>query len=392
MSSASDAAGEREVLARLVQSPELFAALAAETGTELQVQSRLRGRFAPELVRMALEVAEQRRRATDKFIRGHRMWCTRQGLEQASAEAVARYKARRFAAAGSGPVWDLCCGIGGDTLALAATCDVTAVDLDPAQCLRTELNAAVYEVQSRVTTHAADVMVLDLGDRLVHLDPDRRAHGARTLRLEQYAPPLDWLQALATQARGGAIKVSPASNFGGKFPAAEVELISLHGECKEATIWCGALRGDAPWRATLLPEGYTLAGHPLDAPTDVRPLGRYLYDPDPAVVRAGLTDLFARDWQLWRLDAAEEYLSSDRLVSAPGCAAFEVDEVLPNNSREMRAAVRRRRWGSAEIKCRHVPTDADELRRRLPLEGDQAGVLFIARLADRTHAVLAHRL
>jgi SAM-dependent methyltransferase len=384
---------EAATLRRLVETPELIAAIAAESGSEFQVQARLRRRFPAELVRMGLEIVALRRRAQGKFTRAHRLWLTRQGLEQATPETVARHKARRFAqASGTDPVWDLCCGVGGDALALAEVRSVVAVDADPAQLLRTQLNAAAYGVAARLETLEADVTTLDLAGRLVHVDPDRRRRGERTLRLERVSPPLAWLQELTRRARGGAIKVSPASNFGGKFPHAEVELVSLDGECKEATIWFGELRSDQPWRATVLPEGVSLAGPPLAAATDVRPIGPVLYDPDPAVVRAGLVDLLAVQTGLWRLDAAEEYLSGDECLASPFCTPFAVEEVLPNNATAIRQAIRRRGWGEVEIKCRHVQVDADAIRRKLPLAGGEAGVLVFARLAGRTHALLAKRL
>ena len=423
---------EAAVLRRLTETPELFEAIAAEQGTEFQIQARLRERFPAELVRAALEFHNLRRRAFGKFTLSEQMWFTRQGLEQATPELVALHKATRFReATGVDPVWDLCCGIGGDAIPLSMVRDVIAVDADPAQALRTELNVRLYYAanhaerdcspvrsgsaelatppQARLAGHdrgdpavtcgrhqlctrVADVTTLPLDGGLVHIDPDRRAHGQRVLRLEQYVPPLDWLQELTRRARGGAIKVSPASNFGGKFPDAEVELISLDGECKEATIWFGELRSDAPWRATVLPAGETLAGHPLDAYTDVRPPGRYLYDPDPAVVRAGLVDLLAQQRGLWRLDAAEEYLSSDELVESPFIAPFEVLEELPHNARALRTGVRNRDWGQVEIKCRHVRTDADAVRRKLPLRGTGSGVVVFARLAGKTRVLLARRL
>lgn len=384
---------ESAALQRLVETPELIAAIEAESGSEFQVQARLRKRFPAELVRLAMEVVALRQRAQGKFTRADRLWLTRQGLEQATPEAVARHKARRFAqASGTDPVWDLCCGIGGDAMALAQVRSVVAVDADPAQLLRTQLNAAAYGVAARLETLEADVTTLDLSGRLVHVDPDRRRRGERTLRLERVSPPLGWLQDLTHRARGGAIKVSPASNFGGKFPHAEVELVSLDGECKEATIWFGELRGEEPWRATVLPAGVSLAGHPLAAATDVRPMGRFLYDPDPAVVRAGLVDLLAEQTGLWRLDAAEEYLSGDAVIASPFCTPFAVEEMLPNNATAIRQAIRRRGWGEVEIKSRHVKVDADAIRRKLPLDGTDAGVLVFARLSGRTHALLAKRL
>jgi hypothetical protein len=81
------------------------------------------------------------------------MWFDRQGLEQATTEAVARHKSRRFC----GPVWDYCSGIGGDLIAMAEHCDVTGVDLSQAACLRAQWNADVYGVAPRVHLICADV-------------------------------------------------------------------------------------------------------------------------------------------------------------------------------------------------------------------------------------------
>lgn len=390
---AADRTDEAEVLWQLTQTPELFEAIAAERGRvpEFRLQEQLRERFAPELVRMALEVVDLREKASGKFSRAAELWLSRQGLEQATPEPVAQHKARRFQAVES-VIRDLCCGIGSDVIALAEQGRVLAVDRDPAACLRTQLNATVYGVADRVETRTDDVTSLDLREEFVHVDPDRRAGANRARRIEQYSPGLDWLQELTRTARGGAIKVSPASNFGGKFPDAEIELISLHGECKEATIWFGELRGAAAWRATALPAGETIAGHPLDVLTDVRPPGRYLFDPDPAIVRAGLVDVLAAQLGLWRLDPAEEYLSGETLVESAFVSAFEILESLSNNEKEIRKAVRHSGWGQIEIKCRHVPVNADAMRKRLPLGGTEAGVLLFARLAGRTRALLARRV
>ncbi len=59
-------------------------------------------------------------------------------------------------------------------------------------------------------------------------------------------------------APGGAIKLSPASDFAEHFggPGIEVELVSLNGECKEATVWFGAA-ATCRRRATKLPENVT---------------------------------------------------------------------------------------------------------------------------------------
>src|SRR5439155_26494413 len=124
-------------------------------------------------------------------------------------------------------------------------------------------------------------------------------------RVEQGWRGLEVLKTLMSQCRGGAVKLSPATNFVGKFPGAEIELISLRGECKGATIWFGELAGREPFRATVLPSGQSLAADPLSARADVALVKAFVFDPDPSLVRSGLLDVLAERLQLARLDDAE---------------------------------------------------------------------------------------
>jgi THUMP domain-like/RNA cap guanine-N2 methyltransferase len=387
-SSDSPHRAEWDLLHELREHAQLLQLVTEAQGNELQLQTKLRREHPDRLVRAAFALCELRKKGGAKFSRADRMWFDRQGYEQATAEPVARYKAERF----EGHVWDFCCGVGGDCIALARHADVTAVDINPAACLRTEWNAAVYDVASRVTTVCSDVEKLDARDGLVLIDPDRRQKGAgRAVRIEDYVPGLQFLQRLTTGFRGGAIKLSPACNFGGKFPEAEVELISLRGECKEATIWFGDLRSDAPWRATLLPTGETLAGNPLDFFVDQSPPLGFIFDPDPAVVRAGLVDAAAQRLSLSRLDREEEYLTGPVAVESPFVQGFEILADLPNSMSEVRSYFRTSQAGQVEIKCRHIPIEAETIRRRLPLPGDQPLVVIFARVAGKSRALVCRR-
>jgi hypothetical protein len=388
LSSDSPAFDEWRLLHELRATPRLLERASAD-GNELRVQAELRREYPADLVRAALGLVELRKKAVHKFSRAADMWFDRQGLEQATSELVATHKARRF----MGQVWDLCCGIGGDAIALAEHCVVTAVDLNPASCLRTEWNAAVYGRGDHVTGVAQSAESTTSRDGLVHIDPDRRrSKSTRVVRVEDYVPGLEFLQQLTREFRGGAIKLSPASNFGGKFPGTEIELISLYGECKEATVWFGELKGETEWRATLLPSGKTLAGNPLDffaAPSEVM---RYVYDPDPAVVRAGLVDMAAERLGLWRLDDKEEYLTGEELVSSPFVQPFEVVAELGTNPREIRAYFRTSQAGQVEIKCRHIPIDAESIRRKLPMPGNEPLALIFARVQGKSRALVCRRI
>ena len=374
-----------ELWQRLRDAPDLVAAASRAVGDPLAAQKSLRSRFDAELVPLALTLAEVRRKAAGRFSYADRLWSDPVRLEQATPEAVARHKALRF----GGRVTDLCCGLGADAVAISGRGPVTAVDLDPVCGLFAAWNAEAAGVPPPAfeCRDAAD----GVPTGLVHIDPDRRPGGHRVRRLEQYEPPLEFLQSLAGSADGGAIKVSPASNFGGKFPGCEVELVSLGGECKEATVWFGSLAGDAPYRATLLPTGETLAGDPLSAIAPQADLGPLLLDPDPSVVRSGLLDLLCERHGLGRLDDAEEYLTADAPPDTAFVTPFEVLDRCGNNAKQIRSMLKRHGVGPLEVKTRHVGADANRLQKSLQKPDGEPGVLFLARLAGRTHAVLCRR-
>jgi hypothetical protein len=380
---------EWDLLHELRKAPHLVRIVAEPSDNELARQTQLRREYPDQLVRGAFALCELRRKASVKFSRAAEMWIDRQGLEQSTSEAIAIHKAQRF----SETVIDLCCGIGGDSLALARHCNVTAVDANPVSCLRTMWNAEVYKVASRVSASCTDATTVDHSTSFVHIDPDRRASArGRAVRVEDYVPGLEFLQQLVRTGRGGAIKLSPAANFGGKFRDVEVELVSLHGECKEATIWFGELRGEASWRATILPTAETIAGEPLDFTAELSTPQRYVFDPDPAVVRAGLVDAVAVEHGLYRLDSAEEYMTGSHLLKTGFVNAFEVLAELPNNPAEIRKYFRTARFGQLEIKCRHIPIEADTVRRRLSLDGTEPGVLIFARVAGKSRALVCRRV
>ncbi len=204
---------------------ELFAALEEETGPEFAEQQRLRKRFDDAIVRLAPDSsATCGGRGEVKFSCAGAMWFDPDRPRTVDSEAVARHKAARFAAA-EGPVIDLCSGIGARTPSRSAGAGtVVTVDRSPLAGWMTRENARVYGCADRIEIWTADVAAVETRGQFVHIDPDRRPGrtraGQRTIRVEEAEPGLDYLNSLIETARGGAIKLSPAANFGGKFPSA----------------------------------------------------------------------------------------------------------------------------------------------------------------------------
>ena len=383
---------ELATLFELRSSPDLMAAIANSTVSELATQQLLRNTYNGNLVRAALSLHEVRVRARDILPDADQTWLTRTALEQSTHPIVAAHKANRFPE--NIPVLDLCCGIGSDAAALSRRVPVTVVDHDEAMLQRCEWNLQTWSCKAphRLLADALDV---SLAGRLIHADPDRRCGGLNrpVKRLEQYTPDLAWMQAATTSAAGGAIKIGSASNFMQKFPGCEIELISLYGECREATVWFGQLADVEQFRATVLPSGETIFGDPLGARATVaaRP-GRFLFDPDPAVVRSGLLDGVCERLNLERLDAEEEYLTADDIPYSHFVTSFEVIAVLPNNQKRLRQYLRSDPAQYYEVKCRHISIDASSVAKKLPTGGSQPKVVFFLRVQGKAEIVIAKRL
>lgn len=351
----------------------------------LQIASRLRQELPPSQTQAILETAVLRQKAVVKFSRAAQMYFTRAALEQASAEAVARYRAARFRQAGCKQVADLGCGIGGDALALAAAADVTGVDWDALRLAIAQENVRAYGLGDRFHPLQADLLALTpFAVDGVFFDPARRdEHGRRFYSVQQYQPPLALVDRWRQVSEFTAVKVSPGIQYDEIPPDAEIEFISLGGEVKEGVLWYDGFRTGAARQATLLPGGHTLTSNDLpEEETAVTQPKTYLYEPDGAVIRAHLVQALA-----WRLNATQldrdiAYLTADSAVETPFARRFRLDDSLPFQLKKLRRYLQERNVGSVTIKKRGSPLDPDRLRQQLRLRGEKQNhvVLFLTQV------------
>jgi SAM-dependent methyltransferase len=352
----------------------------------LRLGARLRARFPTELVVDAFGQAELRALARAKFTRADDMWFTRAGLEQASTQEVAQHRRARFA--GAGAVADLCCGIGGDLLALAADHDVLAVDRDPVHLWMAARNAAAHGLGHRVSTVESDVRDIDLGGvDAVFVDPARRA-GGRRHRVGECEPPLDWCATLVDRVAAVGVKAAPGIDHDLAPVGWEIEFVSVGRELKEAAFWSPALAG-ARTRATLLPAGAVLLPEPGD-PVPVREPGAHLLDPDPAVTRAGLVAELARATGTWQLDPQIAFLSGDAPVETPFARTLRVLDSAPWHQKRLPQRLRDLDVGAVDIRRRGLAGDVDALHRSLHrgLTGSRRVTLVMTRLDGRPWSLI----
>jgi SAM-dependent methyltransferase len=356
----------------------------------LAVATGLRREHPPDLVAAALTQALLRQQARPKFgSDAARMYFTPDGLEQATRTGVAALRARRYAGSGARRVADLCCGVGGDTLALArAGLAVLAVDRAPLTCAVAAANAAAFGVADRVEIRCQDVTAVSLsGCDAAFLDPARRTSRGRVFDPGAYSPPWSFVTELAHRVPRTGVKVAPGIPHELVPEGAEAEWVSERGDVKEAALWFGDLATTSR-RATLLPSGQTLTGTGREPPPTAPPR-RYLYEPDGAVIRAHLVAEVAALLDARLLDPAIAYLTSDRLAETPLATPYEITDVLPFQLKRLRALLRERGTGTVTIKKRGSAIEPDQLRRQLRLDGPGSAIVVLTRIAGRPIVVLA---
>ncbi|MFF6993751.1 methyltransferase domain-containing protein [Streptomyces sp. NPDC008313] len=351
---------------------------------ELAVATRLRREHPAELVSAALGQARLRQRAAAKFGAedAERMFFTPNGVEQSTRTTVATHRAERFRDLGVRSVADLCCGIGGDAIALArAGIRVLAVDRDPLTAAVARANADALGLGELIEVREADVTEVDTAAYdAVFVDPARRGGRGRIFDPEAYSPPLSWATGAALGAPLAALKIAPGIPHEAIPAEAEAEWISDGGDVKEAVLWFGTEPGLV--RATLLPGPRVLRGRGLPDP-GVRPPGRYLYEPDGAVIRAHLVAEAAEELDGGLLDETIAYVTSDVLHPTPYATAYEITDLLPFNVKRLRVLLREREIGVLTVKKRGSAVEPEELRRKaLPKpHGRGALTVFLTRVA-----------
>lgn len=389
---------ERRLLNRLA-SPEgqlalreAMAACPTEAGY-LPLYQRLSSRHEAELARAAVVQAILRRRAAEKFASAHCMYFSREALEQATPELVARYRARRLGKLEV--IFDLCCGLGGDSLALAQAAEVVvAVERDLGRLTLLRLNAAALGLEHRIRAVCADVLRPAWrvpAQAAVFCDPSRRKGHRRLRSVEHYEPSLHALLPVLMSAWGAAVKLSPAVDLAELAGLdAELEFVAVGDDLKEAVLWFGAFR-TARRRATVLPgpESLTAEGEPdLDVGS---PLA-FLYEPNPAVMRAGLVRTLGAMLGARLLDRTIAFLTSDVAQSTPFARGYRVLDALPFQLKRLRAYLRVRGIGQLTIKKRGLALEPHRLEQQLRLKGDQAATLILTRVMGRPTVLVAEPL
>ncbi|OOP60453.1 SAM-dependent methyltransferase [Arthrobacter sp. SRS-W-1-2016] len=387
---------------------ELLASLGPyRDGEALALNARLRkDGHSPGLVAAVLTQSRLRTRAEAKFGEfARQMLFTQAGLEQATRLNVAARHAERFAKAGTQHVADLGCGLGADSMAMASMdIKVTAVELDETTAACATINLMPFPHASVVHTDATSVP-LDGVDG-VWLDPARRTTSSSgTKRIwdpEAFSPPLSFVESLAATGKSVGVKMGPGMPHESVPAGCEAQWVSVGGDVTEVTLWFNDVARPGIRRAALVlgPQGAAeiTSGEDFDGGPvpGVGPVEGYLYEPDGAVIRAGLVADVALRLGGHLVDRHIAYICAPELVETPFARAYKVLEVMPLNVKALKSWVKANGIGVLDIKKRGTSVTPEELRKQLlPAgkgsakgRGNKTATLVLTRIGEEKVAVV----
>jgi SAM-dependent methyltransferase len=402
---------------------QLLATLAYEDLSDantLRLLTVLRKDYSPENAGAALELARLRKKAVEKFgDDAQRMFFTREALEQASDPWVRYHRCRSTYFDGKRVV-DVCCGIGSDSLAFARSgADVLGIDIDPVRVEMARLNASSLSI-SNARFEVADAHDPLLEADYIFFDPARRdSEGNRIFDVEQYQPPLSlvkhWNTPYIEVKLSPGVAIEQLGDFTGW-----LHFVSVEGDLKEAQLhlsrkdaeklfekstavgeglrpsptknisfqMASELSGEHPYLglAAIIIYGKLMWVYRKQTGSSVISLSEpleWLFEPDPAIIRAGLVAETALNfYKGFLLDETIAYFTAasyDPSLPDHLARAWRILDWMPFNVKKLRAYLRERNVGNVTVKKRGTAVTPEVLIPQLKLKGEESRTLVLTR-------------
>ncbi len=338
-------------------------------------------------------------------------WAAKEGLtlpprlamEQCSGEAAARYKAevvRRLFPDG-GTMTDITGGYGVD-FSFIAPCFRRAVYVERQEelCRLARLNFPLLGLQHAEVVCGDGVEYLQAMQPvdLLFLDPARRdGAGRKTVFIEDCEPDASaLLPLLQAKAEKVVLKLSPmldatraAVTLG---CVEEVHTVSDGGECKELLLVLGREKVDMP-QLYIAEKNTRISLHASKEANAIAAYaespGAYLYEPGPAVMKAGVFKWISAHYGLQKLHPNTHLYTSEAFIPEFPGRSFQVQTVCGFSKKDLRDL--RSTCGQANLTVRNFPASVADLRRKLKLKDGGDIYLFATTLKDGSHRLIVCR-
>jgi len=353
-------------------------------------------------IEQLLEKVHLRLKGKLKFPRAPLMRFDREGLAQASSKYLAEYRTWKMRDK-LGKITcslDVCCGIGGDTIAQATRWNVVAVEKDEKILEMARHNVCVYNLDARVEFILGDITALvDTSDfqdivkdvNCIFFDPGRRSKGRRTVNIDEYVPPLSFVEKLLTISPNICVKISPGTDLQTINYDCDLEVVSYKGEVKEVMLWFGGFKNQPDKReimATKLPEKISvIRGHTSKNDTLSEPL-KFLYEPDPAFIKAHMIEDLAAEFGLHLLNRKIAYLTGNKLVNSPLLKRYRIIRILGVDYEQISIELSQLGIGNVDFKARGINVDLRTIHKKVRGRGKKRGIVVFTKVAGQNQAII----
>ncbi len=360
-----------------------------------------KGISKPEIEKLLEEVHLQIK-GKKKFPRAHQMKFSRDGLAQASSKYVAEYRTWKMRQK-LGKIQkslDVGGGIGGDTIAMSLRWKVLSVEINPVTMGMLKHNVHVYNTDKNVDFILGDILKLlddiEFQQKLedidcIFFDPSRRTKGKRTVKIEEYEPPLSLLEKLNHFSQNMCVKIAPGVDLSRIKYDCDIEVISYKGEVKEVVLWFGKFKSSSDEKAiiaTKLPEKITWIQKSKSYSVPVSDPKNFIYEPDPAFIKAHLISDIAEMYNLSQLHKKIAYLTSDSFIDIPILKCYRVLTYETLDYGSINKTLSKLNIGTVDLKARGISIDLKSIQKSIHGNGRKKGLVILTKILNKPNAII----
>ena len=371
----------------------------------------------------------------------------RLSLEQCSSELTAKYK-RTICRSDAKSLIDLTGGMGVDTSFLSDNFDETIyVESQAELCELAEHNFKVLKKNIKVVNAKAEDFLTQCGEvDCIYLDPARRdEYGRKMVSLHDCSPDVAELQDLLFEKTNTVIvKLSPMLDIDiikkELNNIKEIHVVAVKNECKEVLVLCQRTTDNETTSrdASMIPAikridtsdenevirrlyisaidlkenwkfSFTEDEEQNAIPTFADEIGKYLYEPGVACMKAAPFKLLSQRFNIKKLHRNSHLYTSDELVTDFPGRIFEVINVIPFNKKTKKTLMQTltqtqsdehsATWRLGDlvsqkvsIAVRNFPLSAEELRKHLGFkDGDDFYIFGTTMKGEKKMLVLGSK-
>ena len=318
-------------------------------------------------------------------------------IEQCSSEASAKYKASLMQGQSFA---DLTGGLGIDTFFISQHFQqADYVERQVELCDLARHNFAALGSHIEIWNETADDYLKHCGTKdYIFIDPARRdAYGRKTVSIGDCTPDVVAIQDLLLEkASHLMVKLSPMLDVTKALEELhhvhEVHVVAVANECKELDFvmergYEGEVQCVCANLLTRQPDvRFALEDEKNATAALAETVMRFLYEPNPAVMKAGCHKLLTRRFGVFKLHKNSNLFTSDILVADFPGRIFEVEAFAPFNKKVKQTLLSD--VDNASIAVRNFPLTVAELRKALKIRDGDGIYLFATTLKGEKRVVI----